>query len=127
MSDHPPARQYPGLGMDLRHYDESDAAEIYPIGIHESCYRSDSEMLLIREVAMMIVMDQLTDKVDWHIKVFDDAIAEKWIEEALALPVGPLYDDIVQLEWNKPKRLRSILNRKCLEYVRLQSLTTTIC
>jgi hypothetical protein len=81
-------------------------------------------MLLIREVAMMIVMNQLTEKPDWHIKVFDDTIVEKWIQEALALPVEPLYDDIVKPEKYNPKKLKSILDRKCLEYVRLQSYPT---
>ncbi|UZP45137.1 hypothetical protein NXS19_012949 [Fusarium pseudograminearum] len=85
---------YPGLGLDIRHYDE-EAAEIYPIGIHFNCVGSESEILFIREVAMMIVMNELTEKPDWHVKVFDDKIAEKWIEEALALPTEPLYHSIV--------------------------------
>lgn len=33
---------------------------------------------------MMIVMDRLTDQPDWHIKVFDDDIANKWKTEAVA-------------------------------------------
>lgn len=60
-------------------------------------------------------------------KVFDETIAEKWIQEALALPVDPLYDEIVQNEnpgsrsWHKygPDRLKYILDRGCLEYVRI--------
>lgn len=43
-------------------------------------------MLPVREVAMMGIMDRLTDKKDWHKKVFDDAIVEKWREEAMAIP-----------------------------------------
>ena len=114
---------YPGLGLNLRHHDQDGRDdEIYPIGIHPECYGADSEMLLVREVAMMIVMDRLTDKPDWYVKVFDDAIAEKWIEEGLALPVEPLYDDIVETNGYKdPKKLTTILDRKCLEYVRLPS------
>jgi hypothetical protein len=122
MSPHP----YPGLGLDLRHHDQDGRGkgrneEIYPIGVHHNCFGSDSEILLIREVAMMIVMNQLTEKPDWHIKVFDDAIAEKWIEEGLAIPVESLYDDIVDVKLNRPKRIKTILDRKCLEYVRLPS------
>ncbi|KAM0547482.1 hypothetical protein ACHAPJ_010355 [Fusarium lateritium] len=64
----------------------------------------------------MIVMNQLTEKPDWHIKVFDDAIAEKWIQEGLAIPVESLYDDIVDVELNRPKRIKTILDGKCLEY-----------
>lgn len=115
---------YPGLGLNLRYHDQDGRGdgrneEIYPIGIHPNCYGADSEMLLIREVAMMIVMNQLTDKLDWHVKVFDDTIDEKWIEEGLALPVEPLYNDIVDTEKSHPKKLTSILDRRCLEYVRL--------
>lgn len=117
---------YPGLGLYLRHHDQDGRGdghngEVYPIGIHQDSYGSTSEMLLVREVAMMIVMNQLTEKPDWHIKVFDDVIAEKWIEEGLALPVEPLYDDIVETNgYTDLKKLKTILDRKCLEYVRLR-------
>ncbi|EKJ69289.1 hypothetical protein FPSE_10542 [Fusarium pseudograminearum CS3096] len=106
---------YPGLGLDIRHYDQDTNGEIYPMGIHSSCIGSESELLLVREVAMMIVMNELTDKPDWHVKVFDETIAEKWIEEALALPTEPLYHDIVPSDVRRdvPK---VILDRKCLEF-----------
>lgn len=107
---------YPGLGLDIRHYDQDTNGEIYPMGIHSSCIGSESELLLVREVAMMIVMNELTDKPDWHVKVFDETIAEKWIEEALALPTEPLYHDIVPSEV-RGKVLKVILDRKCLEFV----------
>ncbi|CZS83052.1 unnamed protein product [Fusarium graminearum] len=104
------AHQYLGLGLDLRYHDQCERAEeTYPIGIHPNCFGSDSEMLLI-------VMNQLTEKPDWHIKVFDDTISEKWIQEGLALPVEPLYDDIVDPEDSDLEKLRNILDRKCLEY-----------
>ncbi|CAF3573862.1 unnamed protein product [Fusarium graminearum] len=106
---------YPGLGLDIRHYDQDTNGEIYPMGIHSSCIGSESEILLVREVAMMIVMNELTDKPDWHVKVFDETIAEKWIEEALALPTEPLYHDIVPSEV-RGKVLKVILDRKCLEF-----------
>ncbi|RTE78942.1 hypothetical protein BHE90_006536 [Fusarium euwallaceae] len=131
-----PKYQYPGLGLDLRFHDQNEGREeIYPVGIHNNCYGSKSEMLLVREVAMMIVMDRLTDKPDWHIKVFDDTITEKWIEEGLAIPVRPLYNEIARD--GKPIQdsddpagsprissndsffaapLDTILDRGCLEY-----------
>lgn len=74
---------------------------------------------------MMIVMERLTDKPDWHIKVFDNAIVGKWIEEGLEIPSKQLYDSIVRGKlyagqgeeiWY-PKRLQTILDRECLEYV----------
>lgn len=48
--------------------------------------KSSSDLLPVREVAMMGIMDRLTDKKDWHKKVFDDIIVEKWREEAMAIP-----------------------------------------
>lgn len=127
---------YPGLGLDLRHHDQrNNPPALYPIGVHENCFGSYSEMLPVREVAMMIVMEQLTDKPDFHLKVFDDTITERWIEEALAIPVDDLYNDIVRgkflfesdpdneiFEMSRrqayPKQLTTILDRGCLNYVR---------
>ena len=95
------------------------------MGIHTNCWGSSSDMILVREVAMMIVMERLTDKPDWHIKVFDNAIVGKWIEEGLEIPSKQLYDSIVRGKlyagqgeeiWY-PKRLQTILDRECLEYV----------
>lgn len=96
----------------------------YPTAITYASSMNTSSMLLVREVAMMIIMDRLTDKPDWHVKVFDDTITNKWIEEALALPVEPLYDDIVPVgpRHARPKKLTSILDRGCLEYVSIVSL-----
>jgi hypothetical protein len=76
---------YPGLGLELLHYPR-DKEEFYPVGAHSHCEDSDSHLLPVREVAMMLIMDQLTDKPDWHKKVFDDDIVAKWRKEALEYP-----------------------------------------
>lgn len=34
----------------------------------------------------MAVMDRLTDKPEWHRKVFDTEIVSKWKQEAMAVP-----------------------------------------
>ncbi|KAF7549930.1 hypothetical protein G7Z17_g6066 [Cylindrodendrum hubeiense] len=119
---------YPGLGLDLRYHDQVEGRrDLYPMGIHQNCYGSDSEMLLVREVAMMTIIDRLSDKPDFHVKVFDDAIAKKWTEEALALPVKQVYDEIVKgseyngndLGYHRRKatnRLDFILDEGCLDY-----------
>ena len=39
----------------------------------------------------MLVMDSLTDKVDWHKKIFDVEIVGKWRKEALEQPDEGLY------------------------------------
>ncbi|KAI0453530.1 hypothetical protein F5B21DRAFT_479023 [Xylaria acuta] len=76
---------YPGLGLSLRHHPQ-EHGKFYPTGHHHNCDGSQSALLLVREVAMMHVMDRLTDKVDWHKKVFDDKIIARWRAEALAYP-----------------------------------------
>jgi len=77
---------YPGLGLPLCHYNNRHDENVYPIGIHPRCEGAESEMIYDREVAMMLIMDRLTDKPDWQRKVFDQKITSKWIDEALALP-----------------------------------------
>jgi hypothetical protein len=76
---------YPGLGLPLRHNPQQDYGH-YPIGAHGSCWGADSDMLAIRELAMMSIMDRLTDKTDWQTKVFNEEIVSKWRDEALAIP-----------------------------------------
>lgn len=66
---------YPGLGLRLKHA----AYEKY-------CSNTDSALLPLREVAMMAIVSQLTDKPDWHRKVFDEEIVAKWKKEAMAVP-----------------------------------------
>lgn len=99
------------------------------MGIHHNCDAAQSDMLLVREVAMMLIMDRLTDKQNWHVKVFDDDITEKWKTEALAWPEDDLWNRIANLspymheEW-QPKRSKTILNRACVDYVSGSLLTS---
>jgi len=78
-------RDYPGLGLPLR-YNEQENYGFYPIGAHGSCSGSGSDVIFVRELAMMNIMEQLTDKEDWHKKVFDEEIVTKWRKEVLATP-----------------------------------------
>ncbi|CAG9948297.1 unnamed protein product [Clonostachys rosea f. rosea IK726] len=115
------SNSYPGLGKKVRYVaDPWDKKEFYPLGIHPNCAGSISEMLFVREVAMMIVMDRLSDKPDFHRKVFDDAIVARWIDEALAIPDNSLWDEIVLgndgPDGQRVKRLKNILDKDCLEY-----------
>ncbi|KAF5680020.1 hypothetical protein FHETE_562 [Fusarium heterosporum] len=105
------------ISLKYRCHDRGGKGFSYPTAIDSKSHNT-SEMLLVREVAMMIVMDRLTDKPDWHLKVYDDTITDKWIQEALALPVEQLYDDIVTDSpgSSNPKMLTSIFDRECLEY-----------
>jgi hypothetical protein len=76
---------YPGLGLPLRSSDWTKH-NYYPIGAHGNIWGSDSDMVSVRELAMMDVMEKLTDKENWHKKVFDEYIVAKWRKEALAIP-----------------------------------------
>lgn len=62
---------------------------------------------------MMAVMDLLTDKPDWHIKVFDDEIAEKWRQEALAWPDDDLRRRLGVSDNCPP----GLLDRESVDYV----------
>ncbi|KAK1757322.1 hypothetical protein QBC47DRAFT_375666 [Echria macrotheca] len=133
-----PANKYPGWNLDLRWLDQIDdeSRELYPTGIHYNCYGADSAMLLVREVAMMLVMDRLTDKPDWHVKVFDQDIVAKWREEALAWPDEDLWERINNLDTGRfhfareedreamlgrgPKMSRNILDGSSVDYCILE-------
>ncbi|PVH99122.1 hypothetical protein DM02DRAFT_565225 [Periconia macrospinosa] len=82
----PSKRLYPGLGYDVRAAPQYDREPYYPIGSHPNAFNTDSELLPVRELAMMSIMDKLTDKPDWHKKIFNDSIVDKWRKEALAIP-----------------------------------------
>lgn len=44
-----------------------------------------SPNLTARELAMLALMNMLTDKLNWHKDVFDDNVISKWREEALTM------------------------------------------
>lgn len=76
MTDH----KYPGIDLGLR---ETWADGTYEIGAHPECPGSAADLLQVREVAMMTLMDRLTDKPDWTEKIKDGQIVAKWREEAM--------------------------------------------
>jgi hypothetical protein len=78
--------KYPGLGLHLRYNNDGHPTTgFYPIGAHGSCGGAVSDPLTVREVAMMNIIERLTDKDEWYKKVFDESIVSKWHEEALAI------------------------------------------
>lgn len=84
-------QRYPGLGLPLR-YDGSLVTDFYPIGAHMNCEGATSDPLPVREVAMMDIMEKLTDKHNWHEKVFNDSVISRWRKEALEIPDTDLWD-----------------------------------
>jgi hypothetical protein len=81
----PPKGVYPGFGLPLRNNDWTEY-KYYPIGAHGNIWGSDSEIIPVRELAAMDIMEKLTDKENWHVKVFDEDVVAKWRKEALAIP-----------------------------------------
>ncbi|KAL5917472.1 hypothetical protein ACKVV1_007094 [Pyricularia oryzae] len=63
-----PAARYPGFGLPLWYFPEGQRTYryegSYPLGINQQNSGCDSGMIRVREVAMMSVMDRLTDKPD---------------------------------------------------------------
>ncbi len=122
--------KYPGWNLNLRHSCTSVGNELaaYSTGIHHNSHGSKSEILLVREVAMMLVMERLTDKPNWHVKVFDDEIADRWKTEALAWPNEDLWYRISQMNPSmeadsQPKMLQEILSKESVDYVSEAHLT----
>ncbi|KAM7187203.1 Protein of unknown function (DUF4246) domain containing protein [Rhypophila sp. PSN 637] len=86
--------RYPGIDLPLCQSDEG----AYEISGHLNLEspKDPSRMLQIREVAMMILMDRLTDKPKWHEKVFDKDIVAAWRRDTFAQSEEPVYMSITQ-------------------------------
>jgi hypothetical protein len=89
---------YPGVDIDLRYqpWGLRANARYHPIGAHHNCWGALSELLPVREVFMMAIMNSLTDKPNWERKVFDEDIVARWRREALDMSEDALYETIVR-------------------------------
>jgi hypothetical protein len=110
--------KYPGVNLDLRHYPQGNGP-VYPIGAHHNCWGANSELLPVREVFMVTLMDRLTDKIDWHKKVLDEEIVAKWRKEALEQPEDELYLQIIyeKISEKIPKPRGRIISEAAFDYV----------
>ncbi len=54
---------------------------------HGAAGQQQAYHMTARELAMLNVMDDLTDVPDWHVKVFNDDVVEKWCAESIAMPL----------------------------------------
>ena len=112
--EQPKSFQYPGVNLPLRHLSKDG----FRIGSSPDDWDSLSDLLPMREVAMMLLMDRLTDKPNWNEKVFDEAIVAKWRAEALSQPEDAVYSEIVAgKDVPMPKRTR-IITEAAFDYVR---------
>jgi hypothetical protein len=111
---------YPGVNLPLRFLRQNGkpGVDFYRLGSSDGLGNSTSEMLHVREVAMMILMDRLTDKPGWHDKVFNDDIVDKWRQEALSQDETALYQQILcGKDIPMPERTR-IVSEQAFNYVR---------
>ncbi len=94
---------YPGLGLDLCH--ERHDYPRYRSSVVGMLGESDeSEILFVREVAMMIFMDRITDKPGWHEKVFDEGIAKRWVKEALETDPELFWHEMHGVTYEPPEK-----------------------
>ena len=111
--------KYPGVDLPLRHIrlDGLPGEDFFRIGSYQNVLHTQSELLQVREVAMMMLMDRLTDKPNWHETVFDDAIVAEWRAEVLTQPEDAIFHEIVTEKWiPMPKRTR-IVTRTAFDQV----------
>jgi hypothetical protein len=118
-----PTHLYPGVNLALREMPEKELNFnneylFYPIGFPEYP-GSKSVVMPVKEVAMMILIDTLTDKPDWHKKVFDEVIVQKWRDEARQQSEDGLYARIMQDKLGEgPRKPRArIITDAAFDYV----------
>lgn len=73
----------PGSGLPLHYLPPSK--KHFPIFMGDEERDWSAATLLIREVCMLKMIDQLTDKPEWWLKVRDPDITAKWKAEALEM------------------------------------------
>ncbi|KAJ3459762.1 hypothetical protein MRS44_015835 [Fusarium solani] len=117
-----PDFEYPGVNVPLRHGFHRGwrrgSDPNYPVGFPEYSKEGWADILPIREVAMMILMDSLTDKPNWHEKVFDEDIVQKWRDEARQQPEDGLFARIMQDKESRfiPKPISRIISEQTFDF-----------
>ncbi|CAG9949822.1 unnamed protein product [Clonostachys rosea f. rosea IK726] len=73
--------EVPGFGLPLTHMPPED--ERFPVLLGVESWDWKAATLLVREVCMMKVMEELTNKPEWWLKIHDPEITKKWRKEVL--------------------------------------------
>ncbi|KAI0973396.1 hypothetical protein F4678DRAFT_426585 [Xylaria arbuscula] len=110
---------YPGFGLPLGQLVLPFHPDVYPTLLQGGGPATNSPLIQVREVAMMHIMDRLTDEVDWHKKVFDKNIVAQWREEALAYPnevLWKLATDVLSHDDLDTPPTRGIMSEKAFDY-----------
>ncbi|KJZ73699.1 hypothetical protein HIM_06817 [Hirsutella minnesotensis 3608] len=77
------SKDRPGLGVPINHLPPS--TERFPTLVSNGEDDWKSTTLLIREVCMLKMMEDLTNKPEWWRKVWDPEIASRWKHEAMEM------------------------------------------
>lgn len=75
-------KQFPGLGLPIDH--EGKGLTTFPLAIGGRPWTSNG--VTLRERRMLNFINQITDKPDWEVKVFDEEIVSRWRTEADVRP-----------------------------------------
>ncbi|CAM1510371.1 Fc.00g007060.m01.CDS01 [Cosmosporella sp. VM-42] len=78
-----PPTKFPGFGLPLGFMPDVD--ERFPVLIGDEDKDWKASTLTIREVCMLKLMEEITNKPDWWTKVNDEEISAKWVKEALEM------------------------------------------
>lgn len=71
-------KQFPGLGLPIDH--EGEGLTTFPLAIGDQPWTSNG--VTLREQRMLQFINQITDKPEWEVKVFDEDIVSRWRAEA---------------------------------------------
>ncbi|PPQ76533.1 hypothetical protein CVT24_010932 [Panaeolus cyanescens] len=78
----------PGFGLPLNYNPTKESkgflGNLFPTALGFELCGFSLPLTTLRELSMMHFMNAITDKPDWHIKVHDDIIIEKWRAEVSA-------------------------------------------
>lgn len=113
---------YPGATVDLMCYEyrqqHRNRQPEYALGMPDRS-GGESDTLPMRELAMMILMEQITDIPNWHKEVFDKDTVRRWREEAAQQPEDELFQKIMKgKETEKIPQPRSrIISSEAFSYV----------
>ncbi len=76
----------PGFGLP-RKYETNQKTAMFPHALDGEGRGKLSKGVLLRERRMLALIGDITDKPDWHRKVFDKIIVDKWRAEAKSRPL----------------------------------------
>ena len=100
----------PGFGLPVNYRPD----EYFPNAVQDW----SGTILTVRELNMMALMDEITDKPNWDLKVIDDRIVQRWRQEALAREgmdfSGKMFDFVCTIFLQRNSSLQKNFMAGCL-------------